>query len=213
MRPTTVERITIGDRVPLEAVAEESNAGSDHYAVVCHPHPLHGGTMDNKVVTTVARALLDLDIPAVRFNFRGVGASAGTFDAGIGETDDAAAAADWGAARWPGRRLIIAGFSFGAYVALRLAQQRDAAQLITIAPPVALFDCSGMRAPACPWLVVQGDADEVVDPRQVIRWVESLEPRPTLVVMPGVGHFFHGRLPELKDAVRHAIRDAARDAL
>ena len=212
MRPTTLERMTIGDRFPLEAIVEETGGDVGRYAVVCHPHPLYGGTMDNKVVTTVARAMHELGIPTVRFNFRGVGRSAGTFDAGVGETDDAATAADWGAARWPGRRLIIAGFSFGAYVALRLAQQREAAHLVTIAPPMALFDFSSMRPPHCPWLVVQGDADDVVDPHQVIDWVEGLEPRPTLVVMPGVGHFFHGRLQELGDAVRHAVRDPASDA-
>jgi alpha/beta superfamily hydrolase len=158
------------------------------------------------VVTTVARALRDGGMPTLRFNFRGVGASEGVFDAGVGETADADAAASWCAARWPERQPVIAGFSFGAYIALRLAQQRRAAHLITIAPPVVGFDFSGLAAPACPWLVVQGDADEVVDPQSVITWVNRLDPRPRLLVMPGVGHFFHGRLHELRDAVLDAIR-------
>ncbi len=196
----------------LEAVVEDPDtaAVSPHagrrYAVVCHPHPLFGGTMDNKVVTTVARALNAALIPTVRFNFRGVGQSAGIYAAGLGETADAAAVADWGARRWPARALVIAGFSFGAYVALRLAQQRAADFLITVAPPVGRFDFEGLRAPACPWLVVQGDADDVVDSASVVDWAGRLTPPPRLALMPGVGHFFHGRLHELRDAVSDAVR-------
>jgi hypothetical protein len=167
---------------------------------------LYGGTMDNKVVTTVARALRAAGMPTLRFNFRGVGKSDGIFDSGVGETADADAVAACGAARWPGRGLVIAGFSFGAYVALRLAQQRPATHLITVAPPVQRFDFSGLKPPPCPWLVVQGDADEVVDPNTVIAWVNALEPRPQLLIMPGAGHFFHGRLLELRDAVIDAVR-------
>ena len=206
------ERLFIeGQAGALEAIVEETAVpgtavpGSS-YAIVCHPHPLYGGTMDNKVVTTVARALHETGIPTVRFNFRGVGASAGAFDDGVGETADADAVASWGGARWPGRTLVIAGFSFGAYVALRLVQQRAARYLITIAPAVQLFAESGMAVPRVPWLVVQGDADEVVDPAAVISWVNGVEPKPRLVVLPGVSHFFHGRLRELRDAVVDAIR-------
>ena len=162
--------------------------------------------MDNKVVTTLARCLNTLTIPTVRFNFRGVGGSAGAFDAGDGETLDVAAVASWGAVRWPGRGLVIAGFSFGAYVALRLAHERPADFLITVAPPVGRFDFSGLGAPACPWLIVQGDADEVVDPGSVVNWAGRLTPPPQLVVVPGVGHFFHGRLNELRDVVTAAVR-------
>jgi alpha/beta superfamily hydrolase len=190
----------------LEAVAEDPGAAGLSYAVVCHPHSLFGGTMDNKVVTTVARALHEIGIPTLRFNFRGVGASAGVFDEGVGETADTDAVASWGAERWPGRTLVLAGFSFGAYVALRLAQQRVPRHLITIAPAITRFDVAGMAVPACPWLVVQGDADDVVDPAAVINWVNGLDPKPRLVVLPGVGHFFHGRLRDLRDAVIDAIR-------
>src|SRR5579864_6855658 len=111
------DRLSIkGPAGALEAIVEDPGAAGSSYAVVCHPHPLFGGTMDNKVVTTVARALQDNGIPTLRFNFRGVGASAGVFDQGMGETADADAAASWGAERWPGRTLVAAGFSFGAYV-------------------------------------------------------------------------------------------------
>jgi alpha/beta superfamily hydrolase len=206
-RSRAVERLSLaGSAGPMEAVIEDTGEAGSRYAVVCHPHPLYGGTMDNKVVTTVARALQEIGIPTVRFNFRGVGASAGAYDEGRGETADADAAASWGAQRWPGRQLVIAGFSFGAYIALRLAQQRSADRLITIAPPVDLFDFSSISAPACPWLVVQGAADDVVDPKKVLAWAGRLSPAPRLVVLPGVGHFFHGHLRELRDAVLDAIR-------
>lgn len=202
------ERLAIpGPTGVLEAIAHEAEGTAQPlYAVVCHPHPLYGGTMDNKVVYTVARALQTSGVATLRFNFRGVGASAGSYDEGAGETRDAAAVADFGAARWPGRRLILAGFSFGAFVALRLALAREMARLITVAPPVGRFDFSELRAPACPWLVVQGDADDVVDPSTVIAWVMRQDPKPELRVVPGVGHFFHGHLAELRDAVIETLR-------
>jgi alpha/beta superfamily hydrolase len=168
---------------------------------------LYGGTMDNKVVTTVARALHEAGIPTLRFNFRGVGASTGEFDRGDGETVDADAVARWGAERWPGRSLVIAGFSFGGHVALRLAQQREPRHLITIAPAIQRLEGQAAKVPRCPWLVVQGDADDVVDPAAIIAWVDSLTPRPRLVLLHGVGHFFHGQLQVLREAVIDAIRN------
>jgi len=206
MNPAPERLFIEGPAGALEAIVEETAVPGSSYAVVCHPHPLFGGTMDNKVVTTVARALHETGIPTLRFNFRGVGASAGAFDEGVGETADADAVASWGRERWPGRDLVIAGFSFGAYVAMRLALQRVPRYLITIAPALQRFDAFGMAVPRCPWLVVQGDADDVVEPGAVINWVNGLEPKPRLVVLPGVGHFFHGRLHELRDAVVDAIR-------
>lgn len=212
------ERISIpGPAGSLEVVVEEAGAEAPGvvtpgvatppcYAVICHPHPLYGGTMDNKVVTTLARALHEVGIPSLRFNFRGVGASAGRFDQGNGETADADAVATYGAARWPGMRLILAGFSFGGYVALRLALTRATARLITIAPAIQRFDVTVAGVPDCPWLVVQGDADDVVDPQAVISWARGLVPPPQLAVLQGVGHFFHGHLHELRDAVIESIR-------
>ncbi len=206
-RSAAFERLSIaGPAGSLQAIAEGPLGPAPDYAVVCHPHPLFGGTMDNKVVTTLARALHATGTPTLRFNFRGVAESEGAFDAGMGETADAAAVASYGAARWPGRRLVLAGFSFGAFVALRLAQQRELSRLITVAPPVDRFDFSGLAAPACPWLLVQGDADDVVNPHSVLAWAQALEPAPRLLLMPGVGHFFHGHLSVLRDAVIDAIR-------
>jgi len=207
MTAAAVERLIInGPAGALQTMVYEADPASRRYAVVCHPHPLYGGTMDNKVVTTLAHALHACGIATLRFNFRGVGGSAGSFDAGIGETADAECVATWGASRWPGRGLVIAGFSFGAYVALQLAQRVQASQLVTVAPPVAMFDFSKLAVPRCPWLVVQGDADDVVDPESVTRWVGGLAPQPQLVIMRGAGHFFHGRLTELNDAVSDAVR-------
>ncbi len=190
----------------IEAIVEDPGVSGPHYAVICHPHPLFGGTMDNKVVTSVARALHDCSIPTLRFNFRGVGRSSGSYDNGIGETADAAAVAAWGSVRWPGRSVIVAGFSFGGYVALRLVGQIAADRLIAVAPAILRFDANA-GAPNCPFTIIQGDADDVVDPQPLIAWASALSPPPILRVLPGVGHFFHGRLHDLRDAVIEAIRN------
>jgi len=207
---TTSLRLTLeGPAGEIETVLDEPAAaeGDDAYAVVCHPHPLHGGTLDNKVVATLARALNICGIPSLRFNFRGVGGSAGGYDEGRGESADADAVAAWGAARFPGRRLVVAGFSFGAVVALRLNQLRSVSRTITVAPPVGRFGLAELPTPAAPWLLVQGDADDVVDPQQVFAWADAANPKPRLIVMPGVGHFFHGHLHELRTAVVNEIRN------
>ena len=182
------------------------------FLVVCHPHPLHGGTMHNKVVTTLARCATDLGVPALRFNYRGVGASEGVFDDARGETDDALAAVAEGRQRWPGAVPWLAGFSFGGHVALRASTSpgaSDAARLVTIAPAITrrYVTPEEIRAPACPWLLVQGAADEVIDAGAVIEWAPRIAPPPRLVVMADTGHFFHGRLNDLKDVVLPFLRD------
>ncbi len=169
--------------------------------MVCHPHPLFGGTLTNKVVQTVARALMANGAATLRFNFRGVGASAGSFDDGRGETDDLLAAVGAGRARLPGLPLWLGGFSFGAFVALRGQAAADAARLVTVAPPVGRWDFSAIEAPQCPWLVIQGDRDELVDHAQVATWMAALAPQARLNLLPGAEHFFHGRLHEVKAAV------------
>ena len=203
-RPPSPEKVVIaGPAGPLEALCEvpESYAGRD-CAVVCHPHPLYGGTMQNKVVHSAARALQERGFATLRFNFRGVGASAGSFDDGRGETLDAVAACDYALARWPGARLTLAGFSFGAFVAYQAVALRPAVRLYTIAPPVGRFDFASHPAPRIPWIVIQGDRDELVDHDQVLAWARSAAPPPTVVTIAGAEHFFHGRLSELKDAVQ-----------
>ena len=157
--------------------------------------------MHNKVTYILARAFNDLGAVSLRFNFRGVGKSAGTFAAGVGETDDALAAVDWLSARHPGLPLWLAGFSFGAYVALRAQSARPVRRLVTVAPAVERFDTRVIQEPQCPWLLVQGDADEVVSAPAVLAWAASLKRPPHMAVLKGAGHFFHGRLNEVRDAV------------
>ncbi|HET9484450.1 MAG TPA: alpha/beta fold hydrolase [Xanthomonadales bacterium] len=176
-------------------------------AIVCHPHPLHGGTLQNKVVTMVERSLRELGLATVRFNFRGVGASEGEHDEGEGETRDVEAIAAWIARARPGDELWLAGFSFGAYVALRAAQHLPLRQLVLVAPPVERYGFAALPPPPCPWLVVMGEEDEVVDPEAVYAWAAAMpHDPPQLVRMPGATHFFHGKLMDLRGAVKHGVR-------
>ena len=175
-------------------------------AIVCHPLPTEGGTMHNKVVTMAARALREVGLDTVRFNFRGTGASEGTFDDGIGETDDLLAVAAWVRAQRPQQALWVAGFSFGAYVALRAAAQLQPAFMLSIAPPVGRsWDFASLVSPACPWLVIQGETDEVVDAQAVRAWVEAMPAPPELVRMPYTSHFFHRKLLDLRGAIKHGV--------
>ena len=184
-------------------VAAEARAG---VAIVCHPHPQHGGTMHNKVVTMLERSLRESGLATVVFNFRGVGASAGSYDDGRGETDDLLAVAAWVQRTRPHDALWLAGFSFGSYVAARAASQLPVRQMISVAPPVSRWDFAHLAHPLCPWLVIQGEADEVVDPAQVYAWVAAQAEPPTLVRMPETGHFFHRRLMDLRGAVKNGVR-------
>ena len=176
-------------------------------AIICHPHPLQGGTMFNKVVTTLDRGLVELGLATVRFNFRGVGKSEGEHDEGRGESEDLAAVAAWVQREKPGAVLWLAGFSFGSYVVLRTASRLAPAQVILIAPPVGRWDFSDIEWPTCPVLIVQGEDDDIVDAQAVYAWAETQTPPPTLVRMPETGHFFHRRLIDLRGAVRNAVRD------
>lgn len=169
--------------------------------VVCHPHPQHGGTMDNKVVQTVARAGLQRGLRTVRFNFRGIGESAGAWDEGRGEVDDAMAVI--AAFRDAALPLWIAGFSFGGYVAsqaaARLAAEAPAAGLVLVGPATRNFPVAAVPEDT---LVIHGEADDVVPLQATLDWARP-QALP-VVVVPGVGHFFHGQLPLLKSlVVRH----------
>ncbi len=200
--PPTLEAIEIaGAAGSLEALFEIPE-GASRAAVVCHPHPQHGGTMHNKVVHMLARTFHEQGVATLRFNYRGVGKSAGQYDEGRGETDDALAALDFAATRWPGAGLWLAGFSFGGAVAFRASTRRPVERLVLAAPAVERIEPMD-PVPDCPWLVVQGDQDEVIDPGSVARWVAALPSQPDFVMLPGVGHFFHGRLDELRATVRH----------
>jgi alpha/beta superfamily hydrolase len=201
-RPTGVE--IAGPVGTLEAAIDASAGPAIATAVVCHPHPQQQGTMTNKVVTTVARAFAELRADAVRFNFRGVGKSAGPYAGGVGERDDALAVVDWCRERWPNRPLYLGGFSFGAAVAASIAARVVPAGLVTVAPPLDRLR-AGFVAPACPWLLVHGEADDVVPPGPVLEWAAALPSPPEIVLLPGVGHFFHGSLVALNEAVKQAF--------
>jgi hypothetical protein len=175
-------------------------------AIICHPHPLQGGTMHNKVVTTIERSLRELGLATVVFNFRGTGASQGTFDDGIGETEDLIAVATWAQHVRPHDALWLAGFSFGSYVAARAGPQLHVRQMISVAPPVGRWDFAHLASPLCPWLVVQGEADEIVDPQAVYDWVAAQPESPTLVRMPETSHFFHRRLMDLRGVIKNGVR-------
>ncbi|NUS38582.1 MAG: alpha/beta hydrolase [Lysobacter sp.] len=176
-------------------------------AIVCHPLPTEGGTMHNKVVTMAARALRELGIDTVRFNFRGTGGSQGSFDQGDGETDDLRAVAAWVRAQRPDAALWLAGFSFGSYVALRAAPLLQPALMLSIAPPVGRsWDFDAITPPNCPWLVIQGENDEIVDPQAVYAWIGALPEPPELIRMPDTSHFFHRKLLDLRGAIQHGLR-------
>lgn len=175
-------------------------------AIVCHPLPTEGGTMHNKVVTMAARALRESGVATVRFNFRGTGASEGAFDHGDGEREDLRAVAEWVRATRPADQLWLAGFSFGAYVSLAMAAELQPAMLISIAPPAGRWDFDSIVTPTMPWLVVQGDADEIVDPPAVYAWLDGLKASPELVRMPDTSHFFHRKLIDLRGAIKSGVR-------
>lgn len=193
----------------LEAVFEAPSdlklAGA---VVVCHPHPQHGGTMHNKVAHTLARAFVRMGFAALRFNFRGTENSDGRFDNGVGELDDARAAIAWMRARQPGVPFWLAGFSFGAAIAVHAAVEESVDGLISVAPAVSRFASGLPSQPECPWLIVQGDEDELVGVDETIEWVNSLSPGPELLILSGAEHFFHGRLIDLRQAVTEFVTSA-----
>ena len=175
-------------------------------AIICHPLPTEGGTMHNKVVTMTARALRELGATTVRFNFRGTGESEGTFDEGRGEVDDLKAVAAWVREQRPGDALWLAGFSFGAYVSLRAAAALEPGLLVSSAPPAGRWDFDAIELPTMPWLVVQGENDEIVDPQAVYDWLEQSKAQAELVRMPDTTHFFHRKLIDLRGAIKNGVK-------
>jgi alpha/beta superfamily hydrolase len=207
-RPPRGQRLEIaGPAGALEVLLEDPQAESAPseprrgFGVVCHPHPLHGGTMLNKVVHMLARALQEQGLPTLRFNYRGVGRSEGQYDEGAGETADALAVIAWGRARWPQAPLSLAGFSFGSMVVLMAAPSAQPVRLITVAPAVSNALYAAIAPPSCPWLIVQGEADELIDYHAVVDFAARFAPPPVLRLLPGADHFFNGHLLELREAV------------
>ncbi|MFM8696391.1 MAG: alpha/beta hydrolase [Betaproteobacteria bacterium] len=209
MNAHTKRRLLAGPSGSLEVALDvpPGPAQGKGLALICHPHPLHGGTMDNKVVQTLARAFLQLGWRSLRLNYRGVGQSEGGWDEGRGETDDAQHALL--AVAEPAEPLLLAGFSFGGFVAAQLAQRlaqagRPATRLVLVGPATGNF----ALPPVAPdTLVVHGEADEVVPLQCTLDWARA-QALP-VTVLPGVGHFFHGQLPLLKSVVLRALDPAA----
>lgn len=206
--PSKQEFFLRGPAGRLECVADVPDPAEALAAtiVICHPHTLHGGTMHNKVVTIMERSMRELGLRTIRFNFRGAGESKGEHDEGYGETDDLFAVIEWVRRTRPNDELWLGGFSFGAYIALRAAQNLQLGQLILIAPPVDRFEFSQLQHPGCPWLVIQGDEDEVVALEDVNCWIEKIEPPPDYLVMEQAGHFFHRRLMDLRGLLKNGVR-------
>lgn len=165
--------------------------------VICHPHPLYGGTMHNKVIYTLARAFHQMGLRTVRFNYRGVGESQGEYGEGKGETEDLLTVLNWVKEVRPDDSIWLAGFSFGGYIAARGSSLWPIKQLILIAPSVRHFQFDFPIE--SPLLLIQGDKDEVVPPEAVFKWAESLPDKPRVICMHEAGHFFHGRLTELRN--------------
>ena len=195
----------VGD---LEAVLSIPEAMDRRYiALLGHPHSLQGGTMSNKVVTTLARTFKELRIASLRFNFRGVGQSGGVYDAGIGESEDMLLLANYWKAEFPDANVLFAGFSFGSYVAYRAAAHHEHGLLVTVAPPVHHYDYKEFYPPPMPWIVVQGDEDEVVPLGCILDFMVEAPSGILLRRLPNAGHFFHGKLLELKSVLLSAITD------
>lgn len=187
----------------LQVLVEQPDADPRALAVICHPHPLHGGSLNNKIVHQMARtfAAADMGAISVRFNFRGVGESGGEYDDGRGELDDLFTVVDWAAQRWPGLPLWLGGFSFGGFIAIQGATKLVPTRLVTVAPAVNYFPDQTVNLPNTDWLLIHGDGDDVVPLSQVQAWEQQQDVSPVLTIISGAGHFFHGRLNELKQAI------------
>jgi len=179
-------------------------------ALVCHPHPLGGGTMHNKVVFRVAQALGELGMPALRFNFRGVGRSTGSYDEGRGEADDVRAALDELARRYPGVPLCLAGFSFGSWVGLPIGcEDTRVTQLVGVGVPVRLLRVEALTTCAKPKLIVQGELDQYGPSGELREWFARLAEPKALAVIPGADHFFTEQQHELRAAIDAYFRSGA----
>lgn len=184
----------------VETLVEHPDGLPRGLALIAHPHPLHGGSLDNKVVYMLARAALACGLVAVRPNFRGVGGSSGEYDFGVGESDDLLAVAGHLAARHPDLPWSLLGFSFGAYVQHRVARRLSADRLILVGPAMSMY---AFESPAIPTEIVHGEADELI-PLSVVDDYARRHRIP-LHVIAGAGHYFHGRLLELRETVRSRL--------
>jgi alpha/beta superfamily hydrolase len=174
----------------------------DPISVCCHPHPLHGGTLHNKVVHTLAKTFNQLGSAALRFNFRGVGKSQGEFAKGEGEQEDLLAVIAWCRQHYPAAPLWLSGFSFGAYVAVMVHGQVNPERLLLVAPAVDMYpQMQAVQVQVADWILVQGGRDEIVSPVAVADWIKQQRNKPRLIWLEEAGHFFHGQLTRLQQRI------------
>ncbi len=198
----------------LEARYTASQEENAPIALLLHPHPQHGGTMNNKVVYTLFHAFLHCGFSALRFNFRGVGRSQGQFDRGEGELADAASALDWLQAAHPNAKACwVGGFSFGAWIGMQLLMRRpEIGAFISVAPPAGMLDFSFLAPCPASGLIVQGDQDQIVSLEATQKLIAKLKHQRDITIdyriIKGADHFFYNQLPELgqmvEDYVTHA---------
>ncbi|MBV1931575.1 MAG: hypothetical protein KUG71_07650 [Porticoccaceae bacterium] len=195
--------------VAVEPGADSGSlADQGYYAVVCHPHPLFGGEMDNKVVTTVARIYRELGVSTARFNFRGVGGSEGEHDNARGEVDDLQAVAAWLQQHTSGTHLLLAGYSFGSMVAAAGSLSMNPEHLILVAPPVERYTYAPEGQFTCPAALALGEDDDLVDAQNAKAWAEQLTSPVEILLIAGASHFFHGQLLELSRQLSPALLKA-----
>ncbi len=186
----------VGD---LEVAVDVCDAPSvKGVALLCHPHPLYGGTMHNKVITTAAKAFNLSNMHAVRFNYRGVGESEGEFGQVVGEVEDGRAVMDWIQSVLPDTPIYLLGFSFGSAVAAELARIYPPEILFSLAPAVHHYQFERFEDIRVPWIVIQGEEDEVVPPQSVYDWVETMPQTIKLIKLSDTSHFFHRKLLDLR---------------
>ncbi|MBC8008075.1 MAG: alpha/beta hydrolase [Prolixibacteraceae bacterium] len=202
MRSASVQKLSIdGPAGKLEIAVNEPSAARRGIALIAHPHSLYGGTLDNKVVQTLAKAFVALGYCALRLNFRGVGASDGVFDEGRGEVEDFLALAEYGRRTYTEGELAVGGFSFGGFIAAAVAERLSPRHLVLAAPAVGRFPVGNVPANT---LVVHGEEDDVVLLKDVFDWARP-QALP-VIVFPGAGHFFHGSLVTLQRVVEQHCR-------
>lgn len=193
----------VGD-IEMLITQPETLTESSPVVVISHPHPLYGGSMTNKVVHILAKSFSELGAITVRFNFRGVGKSEGKYDHGIGEAEDLQILVEE-LKQWRLQAPVwLAGFSFGAYVTARAQVAIEAEKLLLVAPPVSMYSFDELAEINSPWIVIQGGQDEVIEALAVKNWVSQRPNQPQLIWMEEAGHFFHGKLNEVKESLLQA---------
>jgi hypothetical protein len=186
----------------LETVLTSSDEAVSVVAIICHPHPLYGGSLQHKVVHTLMRTFRELNVASVRFNFRGVGKSQGHYDNGVGEVEDLMAVLNWVVTQYPQATIWLSGFSFGAFIVAKSLMKVTVKieQVVLVAPPVETFDFSGINFSNRLTCVVMGDQDEIVKPDAVVSWAQQY-PNIEMLWLSDADHFFHGKLTMLKNKI------------